>query len=816
MRNFFQQIKFKYNTEISSRTKQYCNDNNKLARLTERLKFLLSCKDYGIIPAHIHNIRKCAKLLTNTQTKVEGEKLEYKFNDKLLRLEIRDANLEIKQIKNNLLNNESTIKNTLNEEEAKHFFKSQQESYNRIKQRIHNTHESKLNRLKAAKLQKFGLVFNENWFINKTNVHFPEDSQWLLSLGKKFALPVNKQNWSPVHIIADIEQAIQTTPDERKKEDLRSKLSNRVAIFKNRLTNTPREKFILGIYNKTQKFLRQNKNIIVTTSDKGNKTVVMYKDDYNNKMKELVQDRMTYKTIREDPTQKLIRENNKLVNKLHKQQQITFAEKQKLYCSAAQAPRLYGLPKIHKPSVPLRPIAASTEVPCYNLSKYLGSLLKPIISSQYNIKNALELKDRLKDLVLEDDEILVSYDVVSLFTNIPVHTAIKIILDKWNTIKEKTKMSKTQFLEILNFCLKDNNYFIYNGTYYHQTFGMPMGNPLSPTIADIVMDNLFDETIKSLNSKNIKFKAIFKYVDDTIAIIKKDDNDEIIKTLNEYHNKIKFTSEIEYNSQLPFLDTKIHKINNKLKFDWYQKEISSGRIINFNSTQPRNQKINTAKNLINKIYNICDDEFLHKNIEKVKTILFKNNFPGHIIRNLINDAQFKHNNPQSHNSKNSRDGNPIKFFRLQYIPGLTESKRMRDITHNENISFAHRANQTLSGLFTHTKDKVNKDEQSNVVYEISCSCEGKYIGTTKRMLKTRISEHKNDIEKKKNGTALAQHVLEHNHKPNFHNVKILDKEKRESIRLTLESLRIQQKGNLALNTKEDRDSTKSVYSVILN
>ena len=141
---------------------------------------------------------------------------------------------------------------------------------------------------------------------------------------------------------------------------------------------------------------------------------------------------------------------------------------------------------------------------------------------------------------------------------------------------------------------------------------------------------------------------------------------------------------------------------------------------------------------------------------------------------------------------------------------------MRDITRNEHIRFAHRANQTLSGLYTNTKDKVSKDEQSNVVYEISCSCEGKYVGTTKRMLKTRINEHKLDIENKKNGTALAQHVLENKHKPNFDDVKILDKERRESIRLTLESLRIQQKGNLALNTKEDRDSTKSVYSVILN
>ena len=58
---------------------------------------------------------------------------------------------------------------------------------------------------------------------------------------------------------------------------------------------------------------------------------------------------------------------------------------------------------------------------------------------------------------------------------------------------------------------------------YIQTFGMPMGNPLSPTIADIILDKLVNETILILeNEKNIKFNMIVKYVDDIFATIRKE------------------------------------------------------------------------------------------------------------------------------------------------------------------------------------------------------------------------------------------------------------------------------------------------------
>lgn len=206
----------------------------------------------------------------------------------------------------------------------------------------------------------------------------------------------------------------------------------------------------------------------------------MYKTEYMEKMHQLVEDKNTYRTTRTDPTNVLQKKNNKIVDDLYKNNYINFKVKQQLTCSAGAAPRMYGLPKIHKPEVPLRPIASSIMVPCYKLSKFIGEILQTLISDKYNVKNSFNLKDKLADIYVCDEDVLVSFDVVSLFTNIPTMLASKIIMNKWDQIQVKTNIPKKKFQEILDFCLKDNNYFMFDNKVYTQTFGMPMGHPISP------------------------------------------------------------------------------------------------------------------------------------------------------------------------------------------------------------------------------------------------------------------------------------------------------------------------------------------------
>lgn len=128
----------------------------------------------------------------------------------------------------------------------------------------------------------------------------------------------------------------------------------------------------------------------------------------------------------------------------------------------------------------------------------------------YCTKFLWSLLYRLKNIRIEEDEILISLDVVSLFTNIPVQFAIRTIMEQWTSLQRHTTLTRKQFLTTLEFCLRDNNYFLYDGTYYQQVHGMPMGIPLSPTVADIFLDKILDDSIAELKTKDIYVYQIHK------------------------------------------------------------------------------------------------------------------------------------------------------------------------------------------------------------------------------------------------------------------------------------------------------------------
>ena len=98
-----------------------------------------------------------------------------------------------------------------------------------------------------------------------------------------------------------------------------------------------------------------------------------------------------------------------------------------LYSSDGLCPRFHGLSKIHKPGIPLRPIVSFVNSPTYAISGYLARILSPVVgNTDYSVKNPCEFADFIRDKTLNACEELVSLDVVSLFTKIPVDLAVKV------------------------------------------------------------------------------------------------------------------------------------------------------------------------------------------------------------------------------------------------------------------------------------------------------------------------------------------------------------------------------------------------------
>ncbi|KAI4476472.1 hypothetical protein M0804_013543 [Polistes exclamans] len=83
-------------------------------------------------------------------------------------------------------------------------------------------------------------------------------------------------------------------------------------------------------------------------------------------------------------------------------------------------------------------------------------------------------------------------------------------------------------------------------------------------------------------------------------------------------------------------------------------------------------------------------------------------------------------------------------------------------------------------IFTKLKDKVDKVEQSSLVYKVQCKCNKCYIGQTKQKLKKRLEQHKNDCKptnaQKNNTTALAENHFKTRHEFKFEETAILDRE----------------------------------------
>ena len=159
--------------------------------------------------------------------------------------------------------------------------------------------------------------------------------------------------------------------------------------------------------------------------------------------------------------------------------------------------------------------------------------------------------------MLLDDETMVSFDVKSLFTNVPVIEALEVVNRKLNedvTLMERTDLSPAQVTHFLQLCVQ-TTFFKFQGSYYEQTDGTTMGSPVSSVVANIYME-MFEEL--ALRTAEHPPRIWRRYVHDTFCVMKKTDVGGFLDHLNSIRPTITFTVELEEDGKLPFLDTLLH------------------------------------------------------------------------------------------------------------------------------------------------------------------------------------------------------------------------------------------------------------------
>ena len=544
----------------------------------------------------------------------------------------------------------------------------------------------------------------------------------------------------------------------------------------------------------------------------------MNKNEYKDKVKLILDDDTKFQMVEGDIFKKILSEEDKINRALTKIFNLMDANGRRpaayydLRCSGSSLGILYGLPKIHKRGAPIRPILSACNTPAYNLAKYLVPILSPLTKNQYTIPSTLNFAKELVNLDLSShssEVVFASFDVTSLFTNIPVHETIDIILDR--LFKDKDFISdhyespfalkREQVKELLQLASLDNH-FLFDGKMYKQIDGVAMGSPLGPTLAMAFMCSMEERWLADCP---LEIRPLFykRYVDDSFLIFKSHDQiDKFLNYLNNKHQNIKFTSDVEENNTLPFLETYFKHENNMISSSMYRKPTFTGLYSKYDSFTPIIYKKNLVSTLCFRAFKICSDYIaLDKELDFIKSTLKLNSYPISFIeaniKRTLNKLYVPYGKIENLNFDVPR---AIVLFPTYFLGEVSKevSKEMRSLIQKYypqvNLRFIYKSQNTIGSRFGF-KDRMPVDCLSCIVYKYTCnSCNAVYIGKTKQTYKCRIYQHLG-LSPRTGATLVTpvqsdirEHCLKHKNEINIDNFEIIDRCFVNSDLLILESL----------------------------
>ena len=209
--------------------------------------------------------------------------------------------------------------------------------------------------------------------------------------------------------------------------------------------------------------------------------------------------------------------------------------------------------------IPLSPIFSTTGSAQHQLTKWLTSLLQPVlqnISSNCVSDSFTFVKEVRKFTFSLSSVFLCSFDISSLFTNVPLAETIEICADAlYNDELMAPSFPRNIFVELMQLATSSVE-FSFNNNIHRQIDGVAMGSPLGPALANIFVG------YKEAKLFNIAKRPLvhFRYVDNTFAVF---NNEEDFNTffiyLNSLHPSLRFTYEKESNHSLPFLDVLVER-----------------------------------------------------------------------------------------------------------------------------------------------------------------------------------------------------------------------------------------------------------------
>jgi hypothetical protein len=579
---------------------------------------------------------------------------------------------------------------------------------------------------------KWNSVGNNDNYINLSTKQLTQNEHLALSLGLKFNNSTKKPD------IINIETAFNKMTGPNENVNTNVNIAKGI-VYGSYLYDSKLNYFPLR-FSKALISIKKDPNIHITRADKSKVIVIMDKVDYCNRMEGLLDDANTYQLLNSNPLERVNASYNKSIREIFDGNNEYKAHFKTI---GKALPYLYGTAKIHKPGDKMRPIIGTTGSASYKLSKFMAHMLQSLVGtiSTSHIENSSQFIKKLNNVHVEYENYrMISFDVVSLFTTVPVDDVLEFL--RGQLLQHALSLPISVILQLIRLCVVDTC-FVFNDKYYKQKFGMQMGNCLSPVLANVYMEYFESRLAHNIMPDNSYW---FRYVDDVFSLVHKDiDINLCINQLNNVSPSIKFTYEIENENTLPFLDILVTRNDNGFTFKVYRKSTNNYLIINAHSHHEYSVKISALRAMFLRALKICSPENLPDEINLIYEIGDINGFDKMSLDHSFNCAKLTH--------RRDRPKEPFengKTICIPYHPSFDHVIHPLKML-GFNIAFSYP--NSIGKSLIRNSPSIN----SSCVYRLPCKCGEFYIGQTCKPLKTRIEQHQLQVAKDSQNSAVNLH-----------------------------------------------------------
>lgn len=520
------------------------------------------------------------------------------------------------------------------------------------------------------------IYFNPKAFRNYTNIQIPENIAVLLAMGPKFSIPIyyNTKDFQQLKEAADfINDAFDEISD---KETIRELIYYHVKNYQeNQYTQHGSE--IRNYFHKALKdaktFFKNNPNLIAAQADKANCAIIMDRETYKDKVKNLLKNTENYAKLNSTSTPAYMIMNAKLLDRMMDAKMLNKTLGETAKSKENHPAKMYALIKTHKFTEPARPIVNTRGSMGYTAAEVITRVLnKARETGKYNVLNSAQAVEKIKNTKILPDEKFHITDVKDMFTNISTARGIDAVRRRKNKLNVDSRQMSI-IIDTINFVCNVSTEIAFDGEIYKQIKGLKMGSSLSPILADFVMEDMLDQAFIHIERPLL----IMKYVDDILFVATVEDGKELVVKLNEADDHIKFVYEAQEGDLINYLDITIINKPFDISTKWFQKHIASGRFLNYVSHHSRSVIINTAITFVHTMLANTSPQYHDEIKNKAKNLLQINSFPNDIIESIIGKATNKHGNKHNKTmldtTMNSENEEAQQYgLSIPYIPKLSE------------------------------------------------------------------------------------------------------------------------------------------------